>query len=220
MKSLFFAGSTRFFIHLSSMDDFKIWIYIIIGAIYVLSRLRKRPDQSPPETGHTTPPVRETNESRPSSPQKQLTFEELLREITEGKQAEEKRMYQPKPADERPVYQPKPAYVEPRKVQPTAYVDYDDDLKDETEDLEDVDYDYAKQNKLYEPYEDAKKQAFNRPSLEETMKVEDTIVKFSKFKVFEEQKGRNLLEEYTRDLRDPEGFKKALVLSEILNRRF
>jgi hypothetical protein len=82
------------------MDDFKIWIYIIIGAIYVLSRLRKRPDQSPPETGHTTPPVRDTNEWRPSSPQKQLTFEELLREITEGKQAEEKRTYQPKPAEE------------------------------------------------------------------------------------------------------------------------
>ncbi len=189
------------------MDDFKIWIYIIIGAIYVLSRLRKRPDQSPPETRHDTPPVRDTNESRPSSQQKQLTFEELLREITEGKQAEEK-----------PVYQPKPAYVAPR-AQP-KYVDYDDDLKDEAEDLEDVDYDYGKQNKLYEPYEDAKKQAFNRPSLEETMKVEDTVVNFSKFKVFEEQKGRDLLEEYTRDLRDPEGFKKALVLSEILNRRF
>jgi hypothetical protein len=188
------------------MDDFKIWIYIIIGAIYVLSRLLKRPDQSPPESRHDTPPVRNVTESRPL-PEKQLTFEELLREITEGKKAEEK-----------PVYQPKPAYVAP-KTQPT-YVDYDDDLKDEAEDLEDVDYNYGKQNKLYEPYEEAKRQAFNRPSLEETMKVEDTVVKFSKFKVFEEQKGRNLLEEYTRDLRDPEGFKKALVLSEILNRRF
>jgi AAA15 family ATPase/GTPase len=27
------------------------------------------------------------------------------------------------------------------------------------------------------------------------------------------------LDEYTRDLRDPEGFKKAVILSEILNRR-
>lgn len=189
------------------MDDFKIWIYVIIGAIYVLSRLRKRPDQPEQDSGHGAPPRRDESESRTSPPQRQLTFEELLREITEGKQEEAK-----------PVYQPKPAYVAP-KPQP-VYVDYDDDLKDEAEDLEDVNYDYRKQNKTYETYEEAKRQAFNRPSLEETMKIEDTVVKFSKFKVFEEQKGRNLLEEYTRDLQDPEGFKKALVLSEILNRRF
>jgi hypothetical protein len=184
------------------MDDYKIWIYIIIGVIYVLSRLRKSSDSAAPETHQNPPPVRDTFDSKPSSPQKQLTFEELLREITEAKEPEEK-----------PRYQPKPVYVAPKP----AYVDYDDDLKDEQQDLEDVNYDYKKESKVYE---DAKKLAFNRPSLEETMKVEDTIVKFSKFKVFEEQKGRNLLEEYTRDLRDPEGFKKALVLSEILNRRF
>ena len=52
------------------------------------------------------------------------------------------------------------------------------------------------------------------------MKLEDTDTKFGKFKVFEEQGKRNLLEEYTRDLKDPEGFKKAFVLNEVLNRRF
>jgi hypothetical protein len=190
------------------MDDYKIWIYVIIGVVYGLSRLLKRSSPSTAEQQRDTPQDRDLTDSRPSSPQRQLTFEELLREITEGKQPEAKPVYQ----------QPKPAYVAP-KPQPT-YVDYDDDLKDEADDLEDVDYDYRKQNKTYDTYEEAKRQAFNRPSLEETIKVEDTVVKFSKFKVFEEQKGRNLLEEYTRDLQDPEGFKKALVQSEILNRRF
>lgn len=189
------------------MDDYKIWIYVIIGVIYVLSRLRKRPDQSMPETRRGRPSMDESD-SRPSPPQRQLTFEELLREITEGKL----------PQEEKPVYQPRPAYVAP-KQQP-AYVDYDDDLQDEEQDLEDVDYDYSKQSEVVKTYEEAKLQAFNRPSLEETVKIEDTVAKFSKFKVFEEQKGRNLLEEYTRDLQDPEGFRKALVLSEILNRRF
>lgn len=187
------------------MDDFKIWIYIIIGAIYVLSRLRKRPDNAEPETHSPPPQAYEPSETRSSTSRRQPTFEELLREITEANKPEPKPVYQ----------QPKSEYV-PERVQP-AYVDYDDDLKDEEQDLEDVNYDYKKESKVYE---DAKNLAFNRPSLEETMKVEDTIVKFSKFKVFEEQKGRNLLEEYTRDLQDPEGFKKALVLSEILNRRF
>ena len=69
-------------------------------------------------------------------------------------------------------------------------------------------------------YEEGKKQAFLRPSLEETMKLEDTIVKFEKFKVFEEEEKQNVLAEYVRDLEDPEGFKKAFVLSEVLQRRF
>ncbi len=69
-------------------------------------------------------------------------------------------------------------------------------------------------------YEQAKKQAFNRPSLEETMKVEDTVVSFGRFKAFEQEKKRDLLGEYLAELRDPEGFKKAVVMNEILQRKF
>jgi hypothetical protein len=43
---------------------------------------------------------------------------------------------------------------------------------------------------------------------------------FGKFKEFEQEKKRNLLEEYITDFKDPEGFKKAVVMSEILKRKF
>jgi len=179
------------------MDNYKIWIYVIIGVIYLLSRLRKKQPASPePEERQPSRDFGKT-ESYPEKP-RPLTFDELLREITEGKE---------------PVPQPT------SRRQP-EYVDYDDDVEEEAQDREETDTAYSKKPNYNEVYEKAKSDAFNRPSLEETMKVEDTIVKFSKFKVFEEEKGRNLLEEYTRDLQDPEGFKKALVLSEILNRRF
>lgn len=186
------------------MDNIKIWVYLIIGGVYVVSWFLKKSREAAKNqpTKPTTRRDRDFQDTEPYSERpKQLTFEELLQEITQGKQ--------PAP---RPVVQP--------QTRQTEYVDYDDDLKDEEEDLEDVSTDYRRKNNVYEVYEKAKSDAFNRPSLEETMKVEDTVVKFSKFKVFEEEKGRNLLEEYTRDLQDPEGFKKALVLSEILNRRF
>jgi hypothetical protein len=62
--------------------------------------------------------------------------------------------------------------------------------------------------------------AFERPSLEETMKVEDTVVTFGKFKEFEAQKERNLAAEYLQDFGDPEGIRKAVVMSEILKRKF
>jgi hypothetical protein len=178
------------------MDNIKIWIYVIIGVIYLLSRLRKK--QPEPPQGEDTRPSRNFEPTQSYQPKtKPLTFDELLKEITQEKQ---------------PVSQP-------TSRQP-KYVDYDDNLGEEEQDLEDLDTDYRKKSNVFQTYEQAKSEAFNRPSLEETMKIEDTVVKFSKFKVFEEEKRRDLLEEYTRDLRDPEGFKKAVVLSEILNRRF
>jgi hypothetical protein len=178
------------------MDNIKIWIYVIIGVVYLLSRLRKK--QPEPQERQDAQPSRDLAPTQSYQPKsKPLTFDELLKEITQEKQ---------------PVS--KPSSRQPQ------YVDYDDNLGEEEQDLEDLDTDYRKKSNVFQTYERAKSEAFNRPSLEETMKIEDTIVKFSKFKVFEEEKRRDLLEEYTRDLQDPEGFKKAVVLSEILNRRF
>jgi hypothetical protein len=187
---------------LAAMDDFKIWFYLILGAIYLISRLRKKNGSSTPsETYRPETPASEYD-NQPADKPKPLTFDELLREITQAKEPQQ------------PTYQP-------TSIPKTDYVDYDDDLKEEGEDLENTGYEeYRRPEVPSRVYEEAKAAAFYRPSLEETLKIQDTVVNFSKFKVFEEDKKRNLLEEYTTDLRDPEGLKKAVVLSEILNRRF
>ena len=175
------------------MDSFQFWLYVIIGAVYLISRMRKKSGgqvEVPPEVdqqrrpGRTSPPVA-------SSPPKTLTFEDLLREITESKQPKQE-----------PV------------------VDYDENLEEEEKDLEEVDYDYRKDNKAYETYEEAKKQAFLRPSLEETMKVGDTVVTFGKFKEFEKGTARDLAAEYLKEFNDLDGIRKAVVMSEILKRKF
>jgi hypothetical protein len=180
--------------------DIQFWLYIIIGVIYFLSRVLKKQEPQPDKEANQNKPV----ESRQATGQysekpKALTFEELLREITEAKQP------------------PKPVL----QTQPTReFVDYDDDIAEEEQDLETIDTDYRKNDRGNDVYEDAKRQAFLRPSLEETMNVRDTDMKFGKFKVFDQTKQKNLLEEYAKDLQDPEGLKKAFVLSEILNRKF
>jgi hypothetical protein len=184
------------------MDSFQFWLYVIIGVIYLLTRLKKKPEeQQPTDFPGSSPekPVQrfDVPESRPSASPRPQTFEELLREITEGK-----------------VTQPKAEEPQPE------YVDYDDSIGEEAKDLERTDYDYRKQDKIYEVYEEAKRMAFNRPSLEETMKVSDTVVQFGKFKEFEQQQQRDIVGEYLADFRDPEGFKKAVVMSEILKRKF
>ncbi|QOI97918.1 MAG: hypothetical protein HRU69_10665 [Flammeovirgaceae bacterium] len=186
------------------MDD-SILYYIIIGAIYLIYnwlKAKKQPDQSPtdyePPTGRSAP-------SQPQSKPRPLTFEELLKEITEAKQ---------------PVNEPVAEY---KRTEPVTqeYVDYDDEVADEEELVEQETeraYDFKKES-TYKQFEEAKQQAFYRKSLEETTRLEDVKMDFGRFKEFNKADQRNLLEEYTRDLRDPEGFKKALILSEILNRK-
>ena len=170
----------------------KLLIYIVIGVIYVISRIIKKSGNQPgdisSEPEHPVPTKTAT-----SAKPRQLTFEELLKEISDAKTAQQ------------PPSKP-------------SYTDYDDDLEEEEKDLETVTYN--RDEKVREVYEQAKRQAFARPSLEETLKLKDTEVKFGRFKAFEGESQRNLLEEYTRDFQDPEGLKKAFVMSEILNRKF
>lgn len=184
--------------------DGQIWFSIIVAVIYLVVRALKKSDNRPKDLGDLNP-GRETryDSTPPVNKPKALTFEELLKEITEGKQ----------PA--RPSMEP----VNPQR----EVIDYDDDLGEEERDLEEqeeVKVDYRKSDRIYADYEEAKRQAFVRPSLEETMNLKDTDIRFGKFKEFQANKEPNLLDQYLQDLRDPEGFKKAVVLSEILKRKF
>ena len=188
--------------------DFQFWIYVIVVVIYVLSRALKK-QETPPEQNQD--PQKQRRQRAPDRPDtgkpRPLTFEELLREITEAKEP-------PKPVYQAP---PRPVYVPEKK---SEVVDYDDEIPEEEQDLETIDNDYRKKDKIYDVYEEAKKQAFSRPSLEETMSVNDTVIRFGKFRAFEQEERSPVLASYTKDLHDPEGLKKAFVLTEILNRKF
>ncbi len=181
--------------------DVQFWIYIIIGVIYFLSKILKKPEQPPQETQSKTPERRrngETVQSEADRP-KQLTFEELLREITAGKQPE------------KPEFQPVPQ---------RRYESFEDDLKDEAQSLEEVTYDERKDDQVFKAYEQAKSRVFQRSSLEETMHVTDTVMDFGKFKVFEQEKKKNLVDDYIKIFRNQEGLMQAVVMSEILKRKF
>ena len=196
------------------MDVEKIWIYVVLAVIYGLSRLLKK-DQKTPATPKKSQP-RDTTVPRsrdvpgrapasrtvaetarrpvpPTELPKAMTFEELMREIMEAK-------------------------TTPPKQEPV--VDYDDQLGEEERDLEDVNYDHRKDSEVTATYERAKKEAFSRPSLEETMKVGDTVMSFGKFKEFERTKGSNLAEQYLNDFGDMDKVRKAIVMSEILKPKF
>lgn len=186
------------------MDDLQFWLYVIIGVIYLISQVRKKAKQQqgpPTEKPLTRKPTsqsptwqRET--ATPTSGQKPMTFEDLLREITEAKTMKDEPEYE--------TYE-KPEY------------DYDTDI--EAEKLEPEVVDYRNTDSIYQKYEDAKTKDYSINSLEESLKLEEVDMKFGKFKEFEAESKVNLLDLYTKDLRDPEGLKKAVILTEILSPR-
>ncbi|HTE33002.1 MAG TPA: hypothetical protein VK666_21615 [Chryseolinea sp.] len=171
------------------MDDFKIWFYLAVGAVYVLSRLLKKNPANPV----AVPEKKRDAKGNPAPVRKEpkpVSFEELLREITASKVPS----------------------------QPPV-VDYDEPLEQEEKDLEDVDYNYRK-NEVVTTYEEAKKQAFFRPSLEETMRVGDTVVTYGKFKEFEKGVVTDVAADFLKEFTNMESLKRAVVMSEILKPKF
>ncbi len=177
--------------------ELKVILWIIIGLFYLISRFRKKP--APPV------PQRRDQDDAEANPtdHKPMTFEELLKEIEGSKSAP----------------QPTP-YEKPRKAWETEVYDYEDEPVAEKKPLEDTNYDYRKQDNIYETYEKAKAEAFFRPSLEETTKLGDTIVRFKEFKPYESERKTSIAAEYVKELKNPSSFRKAFILSEILNRKF
>ena len=181
--------------------DTQFWIYIIIGVIYFLSKLLKKREQAPGEAPDTKQPSgrRQARMEETTEKPRQMTFEELLREITEGKQA------------------PTP---EPQRSEEPRYESFDNDLGEEARSLERVDFDEAENARIFQKYEEAKDLANQRRSLEETLRLEDTLVDFKRFEAFEKKVKRNVLQDYVKIIRDPERLKQAVVMSEILKRKF
>lgn len=179
----------------------QIWIYVIVAIIYGISALLKKKNPDAPDT----PERRDRDQPRTGNgSDRQLTFEELLREITEGKSVARQEV---KPPVSKPVQ---------------TYVDYDDDIEDEeSKEIPVIDYDDQRNDdRVVAAYEQAKRMAFNRPSLEETLKLSDTKMQFGKFKEFELGQNKSDIQRYLINFDDAEGWKKAVVMSEILKTKF
>lgn len=182
--------------------DAQFWIYIVILAIYFLTRLLKKPEQATGEAPETQRPEKRAparTHQPPTETPRQLTFEELLREISEGKHAQK--------------HKPEPEPV-------PAYESYEKDPGEEARSLEEVNFEEADNAGRWKPYEEIPPGAVERRSLEETLRLEDTVISFGKFHAFETKHRTRLADEYIKLIRNPTTLKQAVVMSEILKRKF
>lgn len=186
------------------MEDFKWIFYVVVAIIYFFVKSKNKKATETPQDRSPKEP------NRPIAPtSKPVTFEDLLREIQRSKAPTPKA--QPKHIE---------PYVAPAPSQYPKYEDYDENIEEEVKELQLVDYDDRKNDNIYETYEKAKKEAFNRLSLEETMKVEDTVVRFGHFKEYDKKVAPSWTRKLAVELRNSENFKKAFIMSEILNRKY
>ncbi|PZR32667.1 MAG: hypothetical protein DI538_19175 [Azospira oryzae] len=181
--------------------DLQFWIWLIVIVVSLIARAMKK---KPEEEVSSKRPANRPNTPQPEFNQKPLTFEELLREIQSSKAPE-------------PVSNPSYPATSSREGD---YVDYDDHLEDEEEDLEKVDYQYRDDDATIAAYEKAKQEAFLKPSLEETMKLSDTDMKFGHFKGYQQVEQWVPTTNYAKEFQYPESFKKAFIMSEILKPKF
>jgi hypothetical protein len=179
------------------MMDTQFWIYVIVGVIIFLTRMLKKNEQEgqPPQQSPERRPRRPEQSSSGEAP-RQLTFEELLREITEGKRAQQ---------------------APPERSRPSAMSEPEPD--DEGRSLEEIPSE-RDDSRVFQAYEEAKRLASQRTSLEDTLKLQDTQMKFGKFKAFEAKQTTNKLNSYINIIRNPETLKQAVVMSEVLKRKF
>jgi len=171
--------------------DFQFWIWLIVIILTFLSQARKKKQQQVEPEDRKSP--------RPDVDTRPVTFEELLREIQASKS---------------PKREPVP--------QPSPVLDYDDELPDEEKSLETVSAPttYKHDDSIYDTYERAKQEAFARQSLEESLKLEDTIVEPVKFKGYQSTDVNSYASAYAEMLKDPATFKQAFIVSEILRPKF
>jgi hypothetical protein len=185
--------------------DLQFWIWLIaIVAMFVARAMRKAP-KAPDSTGEQR---RDSEDD--SQGNKPMTFEELLREIQQAKTPSRPEVSSP--------FNPRPTV---RTIPPPVKsydVDYDDDIEEEAQGLETIPPNRFERST--EVYEQAKQEAFYKKSLEETMKLEDTDLKFGHFKEYDQVVRKGISIEILKDFSDPVGFKKAFVMSEILKRKF
>ncbi len=178
------------------MDDIQVWIYILFGIIYFITRaLRKKPEEQGPQ------PDVESGESMPRRQPK--SFEDLLREFTEaGQQREVEVEEEPEPA---PVLQPQRA----QESRPTR--------REERQQLEGEGRTrHFADDESRRVYEESIRQAEGSDisyERDEHFKIASKVDRGA-------SKGSEVASEIKEMLSNPSSARKAIILSEILNRRY
>lgn len=174
------------------MDDIQFWLYLLFAVIYFVSRALKKKD--PKKTEKRTASRNSTPEERPQ--RKPVSFEELLQEFTEGR----------KPEVEEPEYEEEPAYEqrieEPKREEEPVF---EEGITRRFSDVE--------SKRIYE-------ESIAKAEGAEIAFQHDDDFKSKLQRTADKEQSSGVAQEIRDMLQNPNDARKAIVLGEILNRKY
>ena len=180
------------------MDDIQLWIYLVFGAIWLISRIFKKNNKD--ATPRKAP--RQSQPQQSDRPNKPVSFEDLLKEFTEGKTDEEEEIVeeQPEPVEARQILQE-------RRRQEVNTPDFSNEGNNRRFSDEESRRIYEESIKRAEGSKlDFKRDEHFRLKLKDRDEEEDDT--------------SDLAGEISGMLQNPEDARKAVILSEILTRKY
>ena len=175
------------------MDE-QIWFYIIAAVIYFLTRGKKKKQNQKPAPNQRA--QRPTESSRPQQTQRPVSFEDLLKEITEAREEE--------PAKEIVVEESEPVKVE--RV-----------LREEKKTRRERHFADDESRRIYE--ESIARAQEHEPGHDHKFEPDDDYVSRKMFKTGEKAEP-TFADKIRESLQSKEDAKKAIIYSEILSKKY
>ena len=181
------------------MNDLEIYIYIALALIYFLSRaLKKKKPAKPPRPTSRTSSHEEYE--HPAQKEKQVTFEDLLREFTGQK--------------DEPVPE-----VQEEEVEAENYRSLEQEYIDSEEEPYSVEYETYDESQ-YKSYEEVYGKGEHLKTLDEQVQINEPVRKrFDEYKIKEEV-NIHKASRFRKLLKNKDSIKDAIILKEILDRKY
>ncbi len=179
------------------MDNPEILFYIVFGLIYFLTRKKKKKKIIPPRPKNVSSPSQQNKEEAPPS-----SFEELLKELTgQGRRRAEEKPKEPEPREDFAIEEEETPEIYPKEPEPREVFAIEEEEAPETHSKE---VDWTKDHM--------------KETLTSSFDDEETSSKrFEAYKIKEEQ---SVAANIKKLLSDPDDIKNAVILSEVLKRRY
>jgi len=220
--------------------DKELIFYLIFGLIYLLSRIGKKkkkrgaPPPSPPKQQPRPQSQPVATQPQSSAPQQEeqeapLSFEDILRELSGEGRKKRQQPVEPDPEPE-PVRIPPPPVKKPLVSPPSAQTSEDTNrsMGERNTDAADLWGAYKTEKKggdrnteaadLWGAYKEGRKKEHKLTAAEQKDKEEHRSIKFDEYNVT--AKVNPLTAEIREMLEDPEDVRKAIVIAEILQRKY
>jgi hypothetical protein len=191
------------------MDNLENYLYLVFAIIYIISRVLKakpknaeparRPSQQPAK------PVFDTNTDSVPAPRKTMSFEDILKEFEKN-------------ISGIPEEKPEPAWEPRRQI---TFSEKEEPEVEEYETYEGASYDNSTYNRPAHEYEKYQTTAYEDTNFQHETSYDLDLEKRLEFLRSEKYTIQdNRASELIRMLREPGGAKNAIVLGEIINRKY